>query len=121
MATSDEVRKMERERERQKTAPTVAPLHCYVKWLAVLLFYLQILSLIIKPPIFCMCPTPAPLPMKSIKKLLSSSSGSIPHLISPPHTYTHARAPTQTLQLCRPSADLLPDFKLEYKILFFPP
>ena len=48
----------EKDRGRKKTARTVAPLHCYVKWLAVPLFYLQILSLIIKPPHILHVPHP---------------------------------------------------------------
>lgn len=60
MAALEKARETERERwrERKKTARTVAPLHCYVKWLAVPLFYLQILSLIIKPPHILHVPHP---------------------------------------------------------------
>lgn len=79
-------------RERQESARTVALLHCYVKRLAAPLFYLQILSLIIKPPhIFCMRPSPALLPVKSIKKPLDCSS-TPSHLFFP----AHARARTNT-------------------------
>lgn len=66
----------------------LALLHCYVKRLAAPLFYLQILSLIIKPPhIFCTRPSPAQLPVKSIKKPLDCSS-TPSHLFLPMHTHT---------------------------------
>lgn len=98
------------ERERKKTARTVALLHCYVKQLAAPLFYLQILSLIIKPPhIFCMRPSPALLPVKSIKKPLDYSS-TPSHLFFPMHTHTHTH---KTL----PPVNLL-DFKMDHKILY---
>lgn len=104
-------------RERQESARTVALLHCYVKRLAAPLFYLQILSLIIKPPhIFCMRPSPALLPVKSIKKPLDCSS-------TPSHLFfsVHARARTNTrththTKLCLPPVNLL-DFKMDHKII----
>lgn len=97
-------------KERQNAARTVAPLHCYVKRLAAPLFYLQILSLIIKPPnIFCMRPSPALLPVKSIKEPLDCSS-TPSHLFFSMHTNTHTK-------LCLPLVDIL-DFKMDYMVLY---